>query len=176
MDVLWRAWGEVGEANLFHRRRRDICGPSGAVSRLATLVLLYGLAFDPSEVEKRIGALSSILSAETLELLSRQLHSFVEASGGALGLGQSSASAGAIERVPRHERDHCRGQHRLRGKGATRLFTLNFVALGLTWASWPAASSSSRSLGCCRRPRNFLPSARERSGCRCWCNGPCWSS
>jgi uncharacterized BrkB/YihY/UPF0761 family membrane protein len=69
MDVLWRAWGEVGEANLF--------------------LIAGGVTY---AVEKQIGALSGILPAETLELLSRQLHSLVEASGGALGFGAHPAA------------------------------------------------------------------------------------
>jgi len=87
-DVLWRAWGEVGEANLF------LIG--GGVTYalilalfpgLAALVSLYGLIFDPSQVEKQIGIVSGILPAETQELLSGQLHSLVAASSSALGFG-----------------------------------------------------------------------------------------
>src|SRR6478736_342485 len=88
MDVLWRAWGEVGEANLFLI--------AGGVTYalilalfpgLAALVSLYGLIFDPSQVEKQIGVVSGILPAETQQLLSQQLHSLVQASGKALGFG-----------------------------------------------------------------------------------------
>jgi membrane protein len=87
-DVLWRAWGEIGEANLF------LIG--GGVTYalilalfpgLAALVSLYGLIFDPSQVEKQIGVVSGILPAETQQLLSQQLHSLVQASGRALGFG-----------------------------------------------------------------------------------------
>src|SRR5690242_3793275 len=91
MDVLWRAWGEVGEANLF----LIAGGVTYAVllalfPGLAALVWLYGLVFAPSQIEKQIGTLSGTLPAETLELLSRQLHSLVEAVH--LALGRSSAS------------------------------------------------------------------------------------
>ena len=88
MDVLWRAWGEVGEANLFLI--------AGGVTYalilalfpgLAALVSLYGLVFDPSQIETQVGALSGILPAQTQELLSQQLHSLVAASSGALGFG-----------------------------------------------------------------------------------------
>jgi len=60
MDVLWRAWGEVGEANLFLI--------AGGVTYalilalfpgLAALVSLYGLVFDPSQVEKQKFPLAS---------------------------------------------------------------------------------------------------------------------
>src|ERR1041384_3226933 len=79
MDVLWRAWGEVGEANLFLI--------AGGVTYalilalfpgLAALVSLYGLVFDPSQIEPQVGAISGILPAQTQELLSQQLHSLVE--------------------------------------------------------------------------------------------------
>ena len=88
MDVLWRAWGEVGDANLF----LIAGGVTSALiltlfSGLAALVSLYGLVFDPSQIETQIGALSSILPAQTQELLSQELHSLVATSSGALGLG-----------------------------------------------------------------------------------------
>src|SRR6201994_4893635 len=76
MDVLWRTWGEVGEANLFLI--------AGGVTYalilalfpgLAALVSLYGLVFDPSQIETQVGALSRILPAQTHDLLSQQLHS-----------------------------------------------------------------------------------------------------
>ena len=51
------------------------------------LVSLYGLVFDPSQIETQIGALSSILPALTQELLSQELHSLLATSSGALGFG-----------------------------------------------------------------------------------------
>src|SRR6476620_11142832 len=134
MDVLWRAWGEVGEANLFLI--------AGGVTYalilalfpgLAALVSLYGLAFDPSQVEKQIGALSGVLPAQIQELLSQQLHSLVEASSGALGIGAvvgivlalwsaSRGMSGIITalNIAYEERER-------RG-----FFKLNLIALGLT--------------------------------------------
>jgi membrane protein len=134
MDVLWRAWGEVGDANLFLI--------AGGVTYalilalfpgLAALVSLYGLVFDPSQIEKQIGALSSILPAQTQELLSQQLHSLVAASSGALGFGAvvgillalwsaSRGMSGIITalNIAYEERER-------RG-----FFKLNLIALGLT--------------------------------------------
>jgi membrane protein len=134
MDVLWRAWGEVGEANLF----LIAGGVTYAIllalfPGLAALVSLYGLVFDPSQIEKQIGALSGILPAETLELLSQQLHSLVEASGSALGFGAvvgillalwsaSRGMSGIITAVNiAYEERESRG-----------FFKLNLIALGLT--------------------------------------------
>jgi membrane protein len=134
MDVLWRAWGEVGEANLFLI--------AGGVTYalilalfpgLAALVSLYGLVFDPSQIEQQIGALSSILPAQTQELLSQQLHSLVAASSGALGFGAVvgillalwSASRGMSGIITAlniaYEEKERRG-----------FFKLNLIALGLT--------------------------------------------
>src|SRR6201997_2508301 len=134
MDVLWRAWGEIGEANLFLI--------AGGVTYalvlalfpgLAALVSLYGLALDPSQIEKQIGALSGLLPAETQQLLNQQLHSLVEASGGALGfsavfgilLALWSASRGMSGLITAiniaYEETERRG-----------FFKLNMIALGLT--------------------------------------------
>jgi membrane protein len=134
MDVLRRSWGEIGEANLFLI--------AGGVTYalilalfpgLAALVSLYGLALNPAQIEKQIGALSGLLPAETQQLLNQQLHSLVEASGGALGFGAVvgillalwSASRGMTGLITAlnvaYEEKERRG-----------FFKLNLIALGLT--------------------------------------------
>jgi membrane protein len=134
LDVLWRAWGEVGEANLFL--------VAGGVTYalilalfpgLAALVSLYGLVFDPAQIEQQIGALSGVLPVQTQQLLSQQLHSLVEASGGALRLGAvvgillalwsaSRGMSGIITAINiAYEEKERRG-----------FFKLNLIALGLT--------------------------------------------
>jgi membrane protein len=85
-DVLWRVWGEVSDANLF----LVAGGVTYAIllalfPGLAALISIYGLAFDASQVEKQINALAGVLPAETLQLLSDEVHTLVEASQGALG-------------------------------------------------------------------------------------------
>jgi membrane protein len=85
MDIMWRAWGEVSEANLF----LTAGGVTYAIllvlfPGLAALVSLYGLVLDASQIEKQVGALSEVLPAETQQLLVEQLHELVEASRGAL--------------------------------------------------------------------------------------------
>ena len=85
-DILWRAWGEVSDQNLF----LIAGGVTYAVllalfPGLAALVSLYGLVFDTGQIELQLAALSGVLPGQTQELLSQQLHSLVEASGGALG-------------------------------------------------------------------------------------------
>ena len=85
-DILWRAWGEVSEQNLF----LIAGGVTYAIllalfPGLAALVSLYGLVFDAGQIERQVAALSGVLPAQTQELLSQQLHSLVQASSGALG-------------------------------------------------------------------------------------------
>jgi membrane protein len=134
MDVLWRAWGEVSDQNLFLI--------AGGVTyalllalfpALAALVSLYGLAFDASQIEQQVGALSGVLPAQTQELLTLQLHQLVAASGGALGIGAvfglvlalwsaSRGMSGIITAVNiAYEEKERRG-----------FFKLNMIALGFT--------------------------------------------
>src|SRR6478735_1412680 len=133
-DILWRAWGEVSEQNLF----LIAGGVTYAIllalfPGLAALVSLYGLVFDTSQIEKQMGALSGILPAQTQELLSQQLHSLAEASSGALGLGALAGLVLALWSASRgmsglitainiaYEEKERRG-----------FFKLNLIALGLT--------------------------------------------
>ena len=134
MDVLWRAWGEVSDQNLFLI--------AGGVTyalllalfpALAALVSLYGLVFDASQIEKQVGALSGVLPEQTKELLTQQLHQLVEASGGALGvsaivglvLALWSASRGMSGMIT--ALDIAYEEKERRG-----FFKLNMIALGLT--------------------------------------------
>jgi membrane protein len=136
MDIMWRAWGEISEANLF----LIAGGVTYAIllalfPGLAALVSLYGLVLDASQIEKQVGALSEILPAETQQLLAQQLHKLVEASSGTLGIGAAvgvvlalwSASRGMSGLITAlniaYEEKERRG-----------FFKLNLLALGLTLA------------------------------------------
>ena len=133
-DVLWRAWNEISEQNLF----LIAGGVTYAVllalfPGMAALVSLYGLAFDVTQIEQQVGALAGVLPPETLDLLRTQLHTLVEASSGALGLGAGmglvlalySASRGMSGLVTAiniaYEEKERRG-----------FFKLNMIALALT--------------------------------------------
>lgn len=133
-DILWRAWGEVSEQNLF----LIAGGVTYAVllalfPGLAALVSLYGLVFDAGQIERQVAALSGILPAQTQELLSQQLHSLVVSSNGALGfaavvgllLALWSASRGMSGMITAinvaYEEKERRG-----------FFKLNLIAIGLT--------------------------------------------
>jgi membrane protein len=87
-DVLWRAWNEISEQNLF----LIAGGVTYAIllalfPGMAALVSLYGLAFDVTQIEQQVGTLAGVLPPETLDLLRTQLHTLAGASSGALGLG-----------------------------------------------------------------------------------------
>jgi membrane protein len=133
-DILWRAWGEVSEQNLF----LIAGGVTYAVllalfPGLAALVSLYGLVFDTGQIERQVAALSGVLPAQTQELLSQQLHNLVQASNGALGfaavvgllLALWSASRGMSGLITAiniaYEEKERRG-----------FFKLNLIAIGLT--------------------------------------------
>ena len=133
-DILWRAWAEISDQNLF----LIAGGVTYAVllalfPGLAALVSLYGLAFDTAQIERQVAALSGVLPAQTQELLSQELHSLVESSNGALGfaaivgllLALWSASRGMSGLITAiniaYEEKERRG-----------FFKLNLIALGLT--------------------------------------------
>jgi membrane protein len=133
-DILWRAWGEISNQNLF----LIAGGVTYAVllalfPGLAALVSIYGLVFDAGQIERQLAALSGVLPAQIQELLSQQLHSLVEASGRTLGfaavagllLALWSASRGMSGLITAlniaYEEKESRG-----------FFKLNLVAIGLT--------------------------------------------
>jgi membrane protein len=79
-DVLRRVWTEVSDANLF----LVAGGVTYAIllalfPGLAALISIYGLVFDASQVEKQIDVLAGVLPAESLQLLSDEVHKLVEA-------------------------------------------------------------------------------------------------
>ena len=136
MDVLWRSWQEVSDANLF----LVAGGVTYAIllalfPGLAALVAIYGLVFDPAQVEKQVSALSGVLPEQSQQLLVDELHKIVSASGGTLGLSAViglllalwSASRGMIGLITAfniaYEEKERRG-----------FFKLNLLALGLTVA------------------------------------------
>lgn len=87
LDVIWRAWGEVGDANLF----LVAGGVTYAVllalfPGLAALIALYGLVLDPSQIEQQVAALSGVLPEQTRQLLVDELHKLAAASNSMLGL------------------------------------------------------------------------------------------
>ena len=85
--MIWRAWGEVGDANLF----LVAGGVTYAVllalfPGLAALIALYGLVLDPLQIEQQVAALSGVLPEQTRQLLVDELHKLAAASNSMLGL------------------------------------------------------------------------------------------
>jgi membrane protein len=136
LDVLWRAGGEISEANLVLAAG----GVTYAIllalfPALAALVSIYGLVLDPAQVEKQVSALSGVLPEQPRQLLVDELHQLISTSSGTLGLGAAfglllalwSASRGMSGLITAiniaYEERKRRGW-----------FKLNLVALGLTIA------------------------------------------
>jgi membrane protein len=133
-DILWRAWGEVSEQNLF----LIAGGVTYAVllalfPGLAALVSLYGLVFDSGQIERQVAALSGVLPAQTQELLSQQLHSLVQASNGALGFAAITALLLALWSASRGMSGMITAINIAYEEKETRGFLrLNLIAIGLT--------------------------------------------
>jgi membrane protein len=80
LDVMWRVWGEISEANIFLI--------SGGVTYaillalfpgLAAAVSVYGLFLDSSKVEQQVGALTGVLPEQSRQLLADELHKLASA-------------------------------------------------------------------------------------------------
>jgi membrane protein len=133
-DILSRSWSEVSQANLF----LVAGGVTYAIllalfPGLAALVSIYGLAMDPSQIEKQVASLTGILPEQARQMLSEELHTLVTSSTGALGLSAILALLLALWSASRgmsglitalniaYEEPEKRG-----------FFKLNLVAIGLT--------------------------------------------
>ncbi len=57
------------------------------VPAMSSAVLTYGIIADPVEIERHVGALTGVMPAEALKLLSDQLHTLVSAPRAGLGIG-----------------------------------------------------------------------------------------
>jgi membrane protein len=136
LDVLWRSWSEVSEANLF----LVAGGVTYAIllalfPGLAALVALYGLVLDPSQVEKQMSALSGVLPAQTQQLLSDELHKLAGASNGTLGVSAGLGLLLALWSASRGMSGMITALDLAYEEKETRGFLkLNLLAIGLTVA------------------------------------------
>ena len=178
MDIMWRSWGEISEANLF----LIAGGVTYAIllalfPGLAALVSLYGLVLDASQIEKQVGTLSEILPAETQQLLVEQLHKLVEASSGALGIGAAVGVVLALWSASRGMSGLITALNIAYEEKERRGFSNSICSpLASPSPSWWVELLSSRLSRCCRRRCSFWTSARRPNGYSLWCNGPCSSS
>lgn len=135
-DILVRSWGEVSDHNIFL--------VSGGVTyaillalfpALAALVSIYGLLFDPVQVERQVASLSSILPPESTQMIADQLHKLVTASTGTLGISAGIALVLALWSASRGMSGLITAFDIAYDEKETRgFFKLNLIAIGLTLA------------------------------------------
>ncbi|MFO1028576.1 MAG: YihY/virulence factor BrkB family protein [Acetobacteraceae bacterium] len=135
-DIALRTYKEIGENNLFL--------VAGGVTyalllamfpALAALVALYGLLFNPAQVEQQINSLSAVLPPQTTELVGTELHNLVEASGKSLGIGAIVALLFALWSASRGMSGLITAFNIAYRQQESRSFIrFNMIALGLTIA------------------------------------------
>lgn len=87
-DILWRLKGQISKDRLSIVAAGVAFYALMAVfPALIALVGLYGLAFDPQQVEQQVAALSGMLPPQAAEILLGQLQDLTTTSGTALGIG-----------------------------------------------------------------------------------------
>lgn len=96
-DILWRLKGQISKDRLsIIAAGVAFYGLMAAFPALIALVGLYGLAFDPQQVEQQVAALSGMLPPQAAELLLGQLRDLTMTSGAALGVGAIAGLALAL--------------------------------------------------------------------------------
>lgn len=86
-DVGWRVVAEISDKNLLLAAGGVAYSVLlGLFPGLVALVAIYGLVFDPNQIEQQVNALSGALPAEARQLVAGQLHSTASSSSGTLGL------------------------------------------------------------------------------------------
>ena len=87
-DILWRLKDQI------RKDRLSIVAAGVAFysllaifPALIALVAIYGLAFEPTEVEEQVAALGGVLPEQAAGILMNQLHELTSTSGAALGVG-----------------------------------------------------------------------------------------
>lgn len=135
-DVLWRTYQGVNDKNLFLI--------AGGVTyyvllalfpALVALVSLYGLAFDKSQVETQIQAMSGVLPDSARQLIGTEMHQIVSASGGALSIGAIIGVLFALWSASRGMSGMMSALDVAYGETETRsLIRFNLIALGMTLA------------------------------------------
>jgi membrane protein len=103
---------------------------------LAALVSLYGLLFDPSQIEQQMSLLTGILPQESQTLLSQELHQLVSAPHGRLGLAAIISLLIALWSASRGMSGLMSAMNMAYDEKETRgFFKLNLMAIGMTVAA-----------------------------------------
>lgn len=138
-DILWRVKDEIKEDKLsIIAAGVAFYGLLAIFPGLVALVGLYGLAFDPQQVEQQVSALSGVMPQEAQKILMGQLHDLVTTSSATLSIGAIgglvlalwSASAGVRTMMEAlnvtYDEEETRGF--IRFYGTALLLTLGAVA------------------------------------------------
>lgn len=87
-DIALRVKDDIGRTNLsFIAAGMAFFGFMAIPSALAALVALYGLVFDPHDVERQLQALAGMLPQDAVKILSDQLESLTSRPRGTIGIG-----------------------------------------------------------------------------------------
>lgn len=87
-DILWRLKDQIKQDRLsIIAAGVAFYGLLAVFPGLIALVAIYGLAFDPAQVEQQVAQLRGMLPPEATDVLLRQLHDLTTTSSGALGFG-----------------------------------------------------------------------------------------
>jgi membrane protein len=133
-DIAVRSWGAVSENNIF----LVAGGVTYAVllalfPGLAALVSIYGLLLDPAQVEQQVEALSTILPAESAQMIGAELHTLVSAPHGSLSIGAGVALVFALWSASRGMSGLITALDIAYQQKETRGFLkFNLIAIGLT--------------------------------------------
>lgn len=133
-DIILRSWEEVSENNIF----LVAGGVTYAVlvalfPALAALVSIYGLLLDPSQVERQVASLSTVLPPASTKMIGDELHSLVTASSGSLSISAGVALLFALWSASRGMSGLITALDIAYGEKETRgFFKFNFLAIGLT--------------------------------------------
>ena len=87
-DILWRVKDQIKQDRLsIIAAGVAFYGLLAVFPGLIALVAIYGLAFEPHQVEQQVGALSGVLPPQAAQILLGQLHELTTTDSTALGVG-----------------------------------------------------------------------------------------
>jgi membrane protein len=136
-QVLRRSWQELSDNNIYLAAGGvTYAGLLALFPGLAALVSLYGLLFDPSQIEQQMSLLTGILPQESQTLLSQELHQLVSAPHGRLGLAAIISLLIALWSASRGMSGLMSAMNMAYDEKETRgFFKLNLMAIGMTVAA-----------------------------------------
>lgn len=133
-DILKRSWTELSENNIYLAAGGVTYSVLAALfPALAALVSVYGLFFDPAQVEQQVKLLSTVLPSDSTQLIGGELHNLVSHSSGALGIGAVVSLLIALWSASRGMSGMINALNVAYQEEETRsFFKLNALAVGMT--------------------------------------------